>query len=145
MKDTLFRQIVAQALELTGDTNEKLSTNLGASIETIRTYRKGRGDLKGVVLKNLVEKYGFNPAWLLAGEGEMYASDEPKGLRSLGNKGASIMKSIIEAVEERLLRLKIKLKPDKKAEVITALYDYFVETGKEISQDTVERYLRLAA
>jgi len=77
---------------------------------------------------------------LLTGKGPVYVSEAPPSPVDSG-----MLQSIIEAVEEHILRLKIKLKPDKKAELITALYDYFVETGKKIDKDTVERYLRLAA
>lgn len=51
---------------------------------------------------------------------------------------------VIEGVEKALASRRLLLAPDKKAQVVVALYDYFKATGKP-SPAAVERYLKLAS
>ncbi len=61
---------VAKALKKTGKTNEQLAQTLGVNKNTISAYRNEKGDIKGIVIENLVRKYGFSPVWLLTGQGD---------------------------------------------------------------------------
>lgn len=67
---------VAWALKETGKSNEDLARDLEVSKNTIGAYKNGKGDLKGVVLVGLAEKYNFNPSWLLKGLGPKRLSAE---------------------------------------------------------------------
>jgi len=67
---------VAWAIKQTGEKHEELAVKLGVHKNTITAYKKCEGDLKGVVLTGLVLHYGFNPVWLLTGNGPPYQSDE---------------------------------------------------------------------
>ncbi|MBN1830261.1 MAG: helix-turn-helix transcriptional regulator [Deltaproteobacteria bacterium] len=49
-----------------------LAKKLGISENTLATYRKGGGDLKGVVIEKLIEHYNFSPDWLFKGVGEPF-------------------------------------------------------------------------
>ena len=136
-----FDKIIERTREIFNFESDKELAELFDITQQNFINRKKKGTLLAEVVNESNKLHPeVNLHWLLTGKGQKYITDLPPS-----PVDSSTMKSIIEAVEERLLRLRIMLKPDKKAEVITALYDYFVETGKEINKDTVERYLRLAA
>ena len=53
---------------------------------------------------------------------------------------------IISGVEKALKRLKIKeLDPVEKAEFIAMCYEFYTQSGQEVSEEFIERHLRLVA
>jgi len=71
-----FSRRISEALSKINDTYEVIAKNLGVSRNTIMTYKKCQGDIKGVVIKNLAQHYDFNPTWLLTGEGSIYKDEK---------------------------------------------------------------------
>lgn len=67
-----FGYRIAWALKQTGKSNDDLAQILGVNRNTIAAYKNRKGDLKGIVLVGLAEKFNFNPVWLLTGEGKPY-------------------------------------------------------------------------
>jgi transcriptional regulator with XRE-family HTH domain len=57
---------------------------------------------------------------------------------------AEALAGVIEGVETALANRRLRLAPDKKAQVVTALYEYFKATGQP-NAAAVERYLNLAS
>lgn len=58
--------------------DKKLAAALGTNFNTLQKYRKQKGLLKGEVLHKLVHVYGFNPQWLMKGEGEPFPGARKK-------------------------------------------------------------------
>jgi len=56
-----------------------------------------------------------------------------------------LLAAVIEAVEEHLIKTNRKPAPAKKARLIALLYELFVESGKEVDQETIAATLRLVA
>ncbi len=56
---------------------------------------------------------------------------------------ADALQQIIEWIEDGLVRKNAFLEPGKKARLITLLYDYYVETGKSVRKEVIEKYLSL--
>ncbi len=54
-----------------------------------------------------------------------------------------LLRRIIKAVEDELRKRKIELEPGKKAETISLLYEMYADTEKEVSGQTVGRYINL--
>ena len=100
--------------------------------------RYGRGTLLPVILMWGI-KDGINLNWLLTGKGEPEISETTQ----INTKALS---QIISGVEKALKNLKIK-KPDpvKKAEFIAMCYEFYNQSGQEVSEDFIERHLRLVA
>lgn len=73
---------VAWALDKIDLSNEELASVLGVNKNTIANYKKGKGDLKGIVLEGLVQNFGFHPQWLLIGTGIPQSISEDKDLNS---------------------------------------------------------------
>lgn len=63
---------IAYILSEISDSIPVIAENLGVNKNTIAAYKKCKGDLKGVVIENLVSKYNVNPSWLFANEGPIY-------------------------------------------------------------------------
>lgn len=59
-------------------TRDEFASSLGVSKRTLQRYEIENRHPDSVFLTAICEKYGVNPAWLLLGEGEMYA--KPAGL-----------------------------------------------------------------
>lgn len=76
--------------------------------------------------------------WLITGEDENIESVN----RSID---IDILRQIIEGVEEGLKRNKLKLEPDKKARLISLLYEHYSESDKEPDNKTVTKYLQLVS
>lgn len=85
-----FRERIAYALEYLGRSNDELAKALGVNRNTISAYRLKKGDLKGIVLSNLASKFGFNPDWLLTGEGVMLSDQDQVGYGKEGEPPARV-------------------------------------------------------
>jgi len=157
MKESALSKRIAKALKHTGKSNEDLAQALGVNKNTIAAYKNEKGDLKGIVLVGLVEKFNFNPDWLLAGKepmvfGEKEAQEFIK--EALLDTAASpesaaleteVLAQVIEGVEEFLRDEEKELEPDTKARLISLLYEHFSKAKEEPNQKTIENYLKLVA
>jgi transcriptional regulator with XRE-family HTH domain len=61
------------------------------------------------------------------------------------SENASELRLIITIVEKALAAEGLALPPEKKAELIALLYELYCDSGKNIQEETVKRYLRLVA
>ncbi|MCP4108085.1 MAG: transcriptional regulator [Desulfobacteraceae bacterium] len=82
---TNFPDRIAKALKETNKTNEELAQILGVNKNTIASYKKGKGDIKGIVVSGLVLNFGYNSDWLLTGEGPKYKEKVCSNI-GLGNR-----------------------------------------------------------
>jgi len=131
---------IAKALVSTGVSNKELADELGVHENTIISYKKCRGTIKGVVIERLANRYKFNSSWLVTGEGPLYAKESGAAPVDLGLLGDTI-----SVVEEWLERKKRRLPPEKKAKVILYLYEEYLEREEKPEIATVERLLQLVA
>ena len=56
-----------------------------------------------------------------------------------------LLQQVIEAVEQLLAKDHLTLPANKKARLLSLLYQLFDETGKKVSKKTVKEYIRLVA
>jgi transcriptional regulator with XRE-family HTH domain len=88
----------------------------------------------------------ISPAWLVTGEGPMERSADPPPSKSDSPIKLSILKDVIEAVEEHLDDRDLELVPDKKAELISILYEMVIEKDEQkVDKAAVLRLVKLAA
>lgn len=66
------RWAINQAIETNNLSNEKLSKLLGVNKNTINSYRTKKTPPTVAFIQGLSEHFGFNPAWLVTGEGPVY-------------------------------------------------------------------------
>lgn len=89
----------------------------------------------------------INPTWLLTGEGPMERSAAEQLPVSAGCPvDCSLMEAVIAAVEDHLAKGRKRLAPDKKAKLITILYDIFAKKEeKKVDKAVVVSLFELAA
>ena len=84
--------------------------------------------------------------------GIVFGAEKVLELLSIDNENAGgsvdikALNQIITGIENALAKLKIK-KPDpvKKAEFIAMCYEFYSQSGQEVSEEFIERHLRLVA
>ena len=103
--DTLQKR-VAYLLSNLNETYDSLAEALGVNRNTIMSYKKGKGDLKGIVIENLAIKYSVNANWLLKGQGEIFLRHSKK--RKVPDSAQSVamtegdLKKAIVAIGDRI-------------------------------------------
>jgi transcriptional regulator with XRE-family HTH domain len=104
------------------------------------------------VLQDIAEATGTTVQWLKTGEGKMFANhdqvpDRPGHPYGIDPRATKLLRKVITAVERYLDSENLELEPDKKAELITILYeDLLKDESKEAElEDTIARLAKLAA
>ncbi|MCT9072797.1 helix-turn-helix domain-containing protein [Cupriavidus gilardii] len=125
---------------------DALARKTGIPRSTLETYLTGKAEPKASRIAEICEVSGVNTQWLLTGTGPMQLNE--RGTEVTPSHGSAVDSQLLELVIERL-ETKIaatgkKVSAKKKAELVTLLYDYIVETGKA-EGPSVERILRLVA
>ena len=129
-----------------GLTQQAFSDSLGVSqgyLSDLEKEIKTPSDTLLIALSNL---YEINMDWLLSGKGEL---SSPSARQSLD---LAFMKEVIEAVEVFLVQESKKLSPEKKADLVTLIYETLIKeetghTGTEretFLREGVSRFIRLA-
>ena len=92
----------------------------------ITMWRK-RGNIPYEILLHYCEERNIDPLWLLTGKGPKYRA-ELSHQSTLRNPKLNLMMDVIEAVEEVFERDRLSLSPEKKARLITLIFE-------EVSED----------
>lgn len=66
------RWAINQVVKTNNLSNEKLSKLLGVNKNTINSYRTKKTPPSVAFIQSLSDHFGFNPAWLVTGEGSIY-------------------------------------------------------------------------
>lgn len=103
---------------------------------------RSRDTVPYTVCVSLAEKKGFSLNWLLIGEGEMLNKPSEKPLDVFDFNRFILA---IETVEEGLQKTKRRIVPNKKAQLIMAVYDLFEEPTQPIKQSVVLKLVQSAA
>ena len=122
---------------------------VGVSRNTLVSYRDGQTSPSIYFLAKVCMEFSVSNVWLILGKGEPYRSIEysetPIDLSGHPNLNIVLLQEIIEAIEESLNKSDLELASQKKAQLISLLYEHFVETNKTVNKGTVTRYLKLVA
>jgi len=119
-----------------GLTQTQLAQKIGVNVYTVQRYELGYLP-KGDIFLALSESLGCSIDWLLRGV-------EKKSEQESRLQG-DLLRTIIRAIENELQKRDLELEPDKKAEAIALLYEMYADTKKEVTEQTVVRYLKLVA
>ena len=153
---------IAWALNQIPETIEEMAEKLGINKNTVASYKKGKADVKFSVVVGLHELYGFKPHWLITGKGnplipaEKFVEERefveesavsktnksPKG-KNISSIDLDLLIDIVKAVEITIADHIENISVEKKAEAISLLYSYFIDTGAEVDEKIVLRFLKL--
>jgi transcriptional regulator with XRE-family HTH domain len=141
MNSTIGRRM-AHARKEAGITQANLARMLGIAISTLNKYERGHRTPDGRLLAKITETLHCDPAWLLTGEGEGTVT-----LRKAGRDELELLKEVITTVEDIFAREGTVLKPGKKAELVTLLYEELLDdVGKKTELEAKAlKLIRLAA
>lgn len=118
-----------------GLSQKDIAAQSGVSARGYQGYEDGRSVPGGEAIAGLV-RLGINANWLLIGEGPMLLAD----LQAPAPAGLDLarFRLALEATEEGLAAAGRVMAPDKKAELVLAVYDLLEEPA-----NTKERILKL--
>jgi transcriptional regulator with XRE-family HTH domain len=165
-----FTSRIAWSLNQIPETIEEMAKKLGVNKNTIGAYKKGKGDVKGSVIVRLHDVYGYDPRWMITGQGQPKISNasgqeepqiveverrEPKARlrkqqKAKNNLDLDLLLTILTQVEIVIANNIGHIGLGKKAEAIVLLYDFFNRIGTDIDEEAVDeetvlRFLRLGA
>ncbi len=114
----------------------EIAKNLGVNKNTIFAYKKCKGDLKGIVLENLVTKYKVNPNWLLSGEGEVFESEK-------SNEESKIvpLDPAIQILHEALEETGVEINEKQKQACLKILREELDKSDTKTKED-IKKYLK---
>ena len=129
------------------ESRDIFSPKCGVSRSTLANYETGISDPPhGFLVKILELRQNINPLWLFIGEGPMERPADPQPANAAKSLDLSLLEDILAAVEEHLCKGQLRLAPDKKAKLITILYDMFAGKGdKKVDKAVVVSLFELAA
>jgi transcriptional regulator with XRE-family HTH domain len=123
-------------------TQKEMAIRAGIAVSTYQYYERGTKNIPSEVL-SLLTTFGVSAEWLLTGKGEMFQSQKEKEFSLKVDQG--LLQQVIEDVEELLAEDHLILPANKKARLLSLLYQLFDETEKKVSKKTVKEYIRLVA
>lgn len=145
------------AREALGLTQTELVARSGIPIDTYKKYEGGSRQPGGDAVAGIV-RAGINANWLLTGEGPMLIKDLPAsaGMRAEDSARASYaaapasagidtarLQLAIATVEEALAEAGRVMAPDRKAELVLAVYELYQEPAN--TRERVLKLVKLAA
>lgn len=142
------RKIIDRLMEVTGKTQQDIG--LQVFDKTIQVFSKqiktNNLDFGKLIEWAIAENIDMN--WLLIGKGTNSESCHTVGEKSPTDNSkidVDLLISISRIVEKSLLCAGLALEPGDKAEAMALLYELYCETGKNVEEGTVKRYLKLVA
>ena len=149
-----FREIIDRIKLITGYSQKEIASEIfGISDKNLSNkIKRGSIDLEALMEWTGNEMVDLN--WLLTGSGissppnsipRIKKEDLPANRNNTTYLDHQLLKLIISGIEKVLEERKIVLDSDKKAEAITLLYEMYFESNKHVSEEMIERYLRLVA
>lgn len=116
-------------------TQDELAKSVGGSKRGIQQNESGETEPGSTVLRGFLG-LGINANWILTGEGPMRIDD----LKPAGTLDPARLKLAVETVEEGLHQTRRTMAPEKKAELVLAVYDLYADG---VAAQAKERILRL--
>ncbi len=122
---------------------EDLAVKIGIHLSTYGNYERGKRIPDAVFIEKFCATLHVNHIWLFTGRGGMALPDNPMGLET------KLLECIMEKVEEYMEQTKSILTSQKKAEVISILYEEALENQNwqdELGIDSkTKRFIKLLA
>lgn len=113
--------------ELRGKTSvAEFCRDFGIHRNTLPRWESGERVPDGDTLAAICQKYNIHADWLLLGVGPKYHSDMP-----LSDINQAILTDAIAGLEEALEKRDSVMSPERKAEILSEIYMWLLETEQE--------------
>lgn len=111
-------------------TPKSMSLRIGIGENAWRLYEKGTGTPGWSTMQRLVE-LGYNPSWLMTGQGQMRLSQEAAGSDGASTRGFPVDKRLMARVTDGIVRLHkdmgLTLAPARQGELV---YEMLEDIGR---------------
>jgi len=128
-----------KAAEIVGS-GDALAQKAGIPRSTLETYLTGQADPKASKLALISKATGVNIHWLVTGVTPMLLSE----LQPRGALDAPLLQAAIEGVEEALRATRREMPPEKKAELVLAVYDLYAGAAAPLDKVRVLHLVKTA-
>ena len=128
-ENVAFGRRLAAVRSTTGLSQGAFAATLGLSLRAFANYERGEREAPLALLRALFETYGIDPIWLLSGD-----SDTPKKAAAR-RMDFELVERITQKIDAQLASHRKKLKPEKRIQVLKALYSLALEHGKTTDSD----------
>lgn len=119
-----MRDRIIKLLKILNLTQKEFAGQIGITPGGFNDYIRGRAkDLSSNIIKNIVEKYGVNPTWLLTGEGNMFLPGKGPSKKESQNTNLDIIEGMVTEYPELDILPKI---------AHTGWWEKLTETEREI-------------
>ncbi len=124
-----------------GLTQKEVAQRINMPLPSYKDYEAGNR-LPGGEALGLLILAGINANWLITGEGPMMMTGLAPSDAAPTAPDWKVLAGVIADVENRMAALKLNLVPEKKAELIGLVYDYYSASGKR-DASLLDRFLKL--
>jgi transcriptional regulator with XRE-family HTH domain len=119
---------------------QELADLLGVSRGYVGNIESGRNEPSSSFLMLLASKLNVSADWVLTGDGEMLKG-KAATIQSSATLDGERLTLAIETVEEGLEVTHRVMKPDKKAELIMAVYDLFKNQDRDRDEKQTKQFM----
>ena len=137
-QDTIIGHRLLSIREVFGLTQIDMAERLGITSRAYANYERGEREMPLAVLRELYERFGIDPVWIMTGPGDVPLM---AGQRQIDT---DLLERVILLVEEGLRKSHRTLKPDKMARLIRLAHEHCAEQGA-VDAPRVREMLSLAA
>jgi hypothetical protein len=129
-----FREIIDRMKSVTGYTQKRLASDIFKISDKNLSNKISRNkiDIASIIEWSVNNSVDLN--WLLTGRSD----SEP-----VSRLDVNLLKDIIIGIEKGLAESGLELAPGDKAEAVALLYELYYDSGKNVEEGTVKRYLKL--
>lgn len=136
-------QRIKHVRESHGIDQDAFGVAIGAARNTIYRWEKGLAYPPADVLFIVHEKYGINIHWLVTGEGSMKGEEIPRDRQDAPALDTEVLQRVIVSIEQGIAKKDVVVEAERKAKIITFIYELAVKTGQTADEEMVAKVLSL--
>ena len=129
-----FREIIDRMKSVTGYTQKRLASDIFKISDKNLSNKISRNKIDITTIVEWSVNHSVDLNWLLTGQSE----SDP-----ISRLDVNLLKDIIIGIEKGLAESGLELAPGDKAEAVALLYELYYDSGKNVEEGTVKRYLKL--
>jgi hypothetical protein len=129
-----FREIIGRMKSVTGYTQKRLASDIFKISDKNLSNKISRNKIDITTIVEWSVNHSVDLNWLLTGQSE----SDP-----ISRLDVNLLKDIIIGIEKGLAESGLELAPGDKAEAVALLYELYYDSGKNVEEGTVKRYLKL--
>ena len=136
-----FKEIIDRMKSVSGWTQKRLAAEVFKISDKNLSNKIGRNtiDIESIIEWSVNNSVDLN--WLLTGRPDPGAGGHVSGPGS--RLDVELLKDINTVIEKGLAESGLELAPGDKAEAVALLYELYYDSGKNVEEGTVKRYLKL--